>query len=138
MTYSLHFSYDKRGHGTLELCKDDDIEMQYESRTGSIDTNGRLINACSPALYYLYDIDGPVNTEHPAMHVNEGQGWWCPFYDASGIRTHVGLHPDGGAGGTLGCIAMVGTDARPLFDRLKEILREQTKMQVFISKQEAV
>lgn len=137
MTYSLHFSYDKRGHGTLELCKDDDIEMQYECRTGSIDANGRNINACTPALYTLLRKDGPIDTEHPAMAIKQGQGWWVPFYRQED-RTHLGLHPDAGRGGTEGCIGIVGTDARPLKARLLEILKEQNTMNVYISKQEAV
>lgn len=131
---SISFAYNTKGRGLLLLFSGEDVVMDCYCRTGSIDPAGALVNACPPKVYTIESKSPPIDTDHPAMHVIDGLGWWCVFYDSDGNKTHLGLHPDGGAGGTLGCIAMIGTDARPLKDRITEILKTQKSIKVYISK----
>lgn len=136
--YALYFEYDNRGRGKLELVDEDDaVVLEKLCRTGSIATNGQLVHACPPGLYTLVDRDGPSYTDHPAMHVpfRQGRGWWVPFY-RSGDKTHLGIHPDGGAGGTEGCIGVLEENANDLMDRLQQILKAQFEVQIFVTSQQ--
>ncbi len=50
-----------------------------------------------------------------------GLAWWCPIYsNFDSTRTGLGIHPDGGVSGTLGCIGITEDSTRPLYNALRE------------------
>ena len=45
--------------------------------------------------------------------------WWCPITPRFGTpRTGLGIHPDGGISGTLGCVGIVDGNTRALYTLL--------------------
>jgi len=125
-TYSVTFHYDKRGRGTLELRHFDAVVCTEECRTGSVDVTGALVNALRPGRWYL--CDDPMDTAEEAMVVN-GVGWKMRLYEPDWYDRDVYhttgylIHPDGGRGGTLGC---VGTQGPAL--TLREALRNARRL----------
>lgn len=129
--YSLKFAYDKRGHGHLELLKDGEVYRYWEARCGSVNASGELVKSTPPATYTLRS--APVETTHPAMII-DGFGWWWVMYDTEGKRTRLGIHPDGGKGGTEGCVGLLGTNAKPLFEMGKLIIKDQGEIELEVTK----
>ncbi|MCA8909559.1 MAG: hypothetical protein KDA64_16960 [Rhodospirillaceae bacterium] len=43
---------------------------------------------------------------------------------------NLGIHPEGGAAGTLGCIGITDGDTRPLFDEIKAVMHESIEVEV--------
>lgn len=112
MKNRLTFAYDMRGRGVLRLCDGDAEQWAENCRTGSIDRAGMLINGLPLGRWYL--CAEPVETSEAAMIITgERIGWKCRLYRHNEhadtyTPTSYLIHPDGGKGGTLGCI---GTQA---------------------------
>lgn len=129
--YSLKFEYDKRGRGELVLLKDDEVFRSWPCRTGSITPKLELVNALDPVDWQIL---APSEwTDESAMCI-EGKGWKIRLYTTDGRFTHYLIHPDGGLGGTKGCIGIIGTVAIPLKELLDEALTKQLNIPVHVSK----
>jgi len=129
----LKFFYDSRGRGELELYKDDKVIDRYHCRTGSIDKNGKLVNALPITTYCLSDKS--IDTTEEAMSVVAGiAGWkirlWRVSKGGQLEFTHLLIHPDGGKGGTLGCIGIEGTNAVSFRHELDAAVKEQERVPV--------
>lgn len=134
--YFLYFEYDKKGFGDLLLIDDEDTtKMQYACRTGSIDGDGEFVNQCPAGLYLIMALDGPVATGNPAMIApnQRGFGWLAPLY-RSGEKTEFAIHPRSERLEAPG-IGLIGTNAKSLFDRLIEILKNQSDIRVYVTKE---
>jgi hypothetical protein len=135
MTYRIEFNMDGRGFGLLRLFNGDIIEQEYNARSGSIDNSGRLCNAIQPYPWAI--IEPPVATDEQGMVITSGSGWKVRLWLADSgawMRTHTLLHPDGGLGGTAGCIGLIRNDGTVLKDTLARILKEQSEIFVTINK----
>lgn len=129
--YSLKFDYDRKGRGDLVLLKDNELIRSWPCRTGSINQKLELVNALEPTEWQIL---APSEwTTESAMCV-DGKGWKIRLYTADGRFTHYLLHPDGGLGGTKGCIGIIGTVAIPLKELLDEILLSQISIKVSVTK----
>lgn len=129
--YSLKFDYDRRGHGDLVLLKDNEPVRSWPCRTGSISPKLKLVNAIDPTEWQIL---APSEwTTESAMCI-DGKGWKIRLWTADGHYTHYLIHPDGGLGGTKGCLGIIGTLAIPLKELLDEALTKQHNIPVHISK----
>lgn len=139
MEIKLRFIYDHLGWGELvgfgypigytdvnNMCP----EFHYRSRTGSIDRNGKLVNALPIGVWYI--IDKPVSTEEEAMKITPGNGWKVRLYDQFRKYTSYLIHPDSGKPGTRGCIGIQG-EALDLKQYLTLVLNKQKEVKVFIN-----
>ena len=126
---SFSFSYNKLGRGNLSLQLDGETYREWPCRCGSIDTTGALVHATPPGTYKIMERANFTQLEPMCIG---GLGWWCVLFDASNNRTHLGIHPDGGLGGTNGCIGTQGTDI-PLMDYINQYLKEQGSILVEVS-----
>jgi hypothetical protein len=129
----LEFQYDARGRGDLTLYKDDKPIDRYHCRTGSINKHGALVNALKIGDYWL--TDASVDTAETAMSIAPGMnGWkirlWLKDEKGKLVFTHLLIHPDGGAGGTLGCIGIEGTNAVSFRHELDAAVKEQGRVLV--------
>lgn len=136
----LQFLYDYRGFGDLQLLDDDMVVIDdYESRTGSRDRAGKLRNAIDPNHEWAI-IEPSADTVEDGMWVRSSEnGWKIRLFrkgNAGWEYTHYLIHPDGGKGGTLGCIGILGTDALSFRHELDDILKEQGIINVSIHKTE--
>lgn len=127
----LTFPYNEKGHGDLSIIQYGTVVRSWTARTGSINGAGELINAIEPGTWSIKD--PPVTTNEKAMLI-EGIGWKARLYTPSGCFSHYLIHPDGGLPGSLGCIAIIGTPAVPLLERIAQYLREQETIPVEITR----
>ena len=132
--YRLEFSYDYRGFGDLVLFEDAIRKDALLCRTGSVGHGGELKNAIPPGEWLI--LDKSVNTEEPGMSVHVPQdGWKIRLYKKEGkVRTRYLIHPDGGLGGTLGCIGIQGTNAQAFRFEIDSIKRIQEQIPVMVAK----
>jgi hypothetical protein len=113
------FFYNNLGRGQLRLMDGDAVLMNFLSRTGSIAKDGKLQNALPVQPWYLCTgIEKPVKEEEYAMFVEGKVGipwkqrlWPLPVPAAHERMGGYLIHPDGGKGGTLGCIGPQETNA---------------------------
>lgn len=119
--YSIKFEYDKRGRGWLEVYDGEDLKAAFYARSGSVNTDGVLVNVIRPGTYQI--LTNAVETDLKAMVINNF-GWWVPFFDIQGVKLHIGIHPDGGLGGTEGCIG-TREQARSLMELINRIRLNQ-------------
>jgi len=132
--YCIGFDYDARGRGRLVLYDNNMPELEYTCRTGSIDKAGRLVNAIRPDQWHI--IEAPERTEEAGMVITPGAGWkarlWLKLGNSGKYeRTHYLIHPDGGKGGTLGCLG-IQCDGDDLRRRIGEILQLQKIIPVYV------
>lgn len=132
--YTLHFEYNttskiprELGRGGLVLMCDDKVVGTWLARTGSINIKGELVNALPIEIYILKTTH--EDTTEPAM-VIDGQAWKTRLYKADGSFTHLLIHPDGGKGGTLGCIGIQSLSLE-LRDTLDKIIKEQKTVYLY-------
>lgn len=123
--YGFQFHYNFRGHGYLVLLKNNKPRKVWSARTGSIGKDGKLKNALKDQLWYL--ISKPVTahkSEYDRMCILNvpGFAWkwrlWpipCPRDHSYSARSRLLIHPDGGKGGTRGCLGLLGTNAMELY-----------------------
>lgn len=135
--YFLTFEYDERGYGDLILRQNSLIIMEFASRTGSLKWLDNIkkikpINLLAPDIYRI--LMPPVFTSEPGMHIKKDNGWKIRLFTSAGKYTHYLIHPDGGKGGTKGCIGIQQTDALVLKERLNEILRLQSVIKCYVNK----
>lgn len=129
--FSFLFRYNDKGCGHLCLFDDSRKVSEYASRTGSIKETGALQNALPAQEYSIKD--EPVSTiEHGMFFTIPSNGWKVRLYNPN--YTHYLIHPDGGKGGTLGCIGIIGTDALPLKAKIADILKSQKEIPVKVEK----
>ena len=134
----LDFNYNKKGRGVLRLHNDSIIPFDIEARTGSINTDGKLVNPITPGDWTGRAV--PVETTEPGM-IWEGWdvGWKWRLWTPEGVWSRYLIHPDGdgkGKGnsgnGTLGCIGTQG-QAEELRERLDWIMPKQEIVPVYIN-----
>lgn len=137
MEVILKFNYDHLGWGDLGgygllRLKDRNMypEFHYRARTGSIDSNGKLVNNIPVGVWYI--IDPPVSTTEDAMEFTPGNGWKVRLYNQFKKYTNYLIHPDGGRPGTRGCIAPQ-EDALCLKQYLTLVLQRQEEVKTFIN-----
>ena len=55
-----------------------------------------------------------------------GFAWWCPIApDFNAKRDGLGIHPDGGVPGTLGCIGLTSVNTRSAYNALRNAIRQK-------------
>ena len=123
----VNFTFDLSGRGTLRVV-DGETELWSEPcRTGSVDGFGMLVNALPGARWYLCAL--PVETDEPAMVMaGEKIGWKCRLFRHNEstdtyMATGYLIHPDGGKGGTMGCLGC-RTSAWGLRDILRDAIAD--------------
>lgn len=116
----LHFEYvftgkpSELGRGKLLLFNEQKIISVNEARTGSVTSQGKLVNSIKPSNdnriwtakiipEMCYD-----KAEYYRMwrRKEPGFGWKIRLFE-NGQYTHYLIHPDGGLGGTKGCIGLL-------------------------------
>jgi len=141
----IQFNYDDQGRGDFVLFDYEKELFRIPSRTGSmhfrpvepkdmqVHRDGgpqqelRLVNSIKPGFWYV--INPPVPTSELGMWIGAPHnGWKIRLFLQNEKRqyefTHFLLHPDGGAGGTLGCIGFQKTNAHKLRDWFNWYFRE--------------
>jgi hypothetical protein len=127
------FQYDMRGRGRFRLLDGDREVIATDCRTGSINRDGMLVNALVPGRWYI--CAEPVRTDEPAMIWDkEPFGWKCRLFrhdEHNDVYERTGflVHPDGGKGGTLGCIGTQSA-AWDLHDALRDAVRNSRPQMV--------
>lgn len=109
----------KTGKGHLQLIEAGISILKFPARSGSIDRDGTLKNFIPQQRYYLTDRPVmPADSELDKMVVRKdtGHGWKqrLELYPVPKGHDRTGsllVHPDGGKGGSLGCLVTVGTNA---------------------------
>ncbi len=131
----LEFAYDYRGFGALSLFDGKKIVDNLICRTGSIGVDGKLKNAIAVGEWYVPEQS--VNTTEPAMSVHKpSDGWKIRLYkkrDNGLYATHFLIHPDGGLGGTLGCVGIQGTNAQGFRFEIDMAVKEMKILPFIIS-----
>jgi hypothetical protein len=132
---SVTFEYNDRGYGLLILDAPGD-RHEYLSRTGYIDGRGMLMCALPVGIYGLLDV--PVKTTEIGMWIDDEKfGWKCRLWRSIAgtkwISTSYLIHPDGNKPGTMGCIGLINTNARPLFKALTKILTDTRLIKVTVT-----
>lgn len=127
--YSLKFDYNNKGRGDLLLLKDNEPVRAWRSRTGSINKKLELVNAIEATEWQI--LTPSEWTTESAMCL-DGIGWKIRLFTAEGRFTHYLIHPDGGLGGTEGCIGILNTVAIPLKEMLDNELKSQVSIPVHI------
>jgi hypothetical protein len=132
---SLSFLYDSRGFGDLILSNGVTTADRYVCRTGSIDKSGKLINSMPIGNYAIKNIT--VSTPEEGMWIDTPEnGWkailWLVNDYGEMQATKLRIHPDGGLGGTLGCIGIQGTNAPALRKEIDAIIEEQEILAVTV------
>lgn len=126
MSYVLSYRYDKRGRGDLVLYKDGRVYKYWEARTGSVDGNGKLVNALPPDIYKI--LEPSVRTSEQGMRVDGGEWFKIRLY-RQGQWTHYLIHFDEGNNGSKGCI-VTQSPAPELYQLLDAIYKEQREIVV--------
>lgn len=121
MSLKLTFTYNDKGYGDLSIVQYNVVVRSWLARTGSINKQGKLINAIKPGNWSGREV--PVGTNEIAMVV-DGVGWKWRLWDPDGNWTHYLIHPDGNLPGSMGCIVLVNTAAIELRDRLRQYTME--------------
>jgi len=123
----IQFKYDERGFGKL-ICMEG---LSFDCRSGSINTDGELVNVIRPGVWTIREPS--VDTTEPGMVVEEGEGWKIRMWTPEGEWSHYLIHPDGGKGGSLGCIVTIGTTASKLRKALDDTLQRQEMIKVYVN-----
>ena len=103
---------------------------QVRSGTGKIKgiPNGTYIIPRHALMVGTEKISGvPFNSKYAAAPYKDGKGFGWFLWIGTG---NYGIHPDGGVTGTLGCIGIVDSDTRELFNLLKDTYKKTTTLQV--------
>lgn len=129
--WRIEFHYNYRGYGVLRLCNGS-VQWEGLARTGSINDHGELVNALECREWLIRA--RPVHTREMAMWVDApDNGWKVRLYKGTRPTSYL-IHPDGGKGGTLGCIGIQGTDALELRDMIDSVLDQQATISVFVTR----
>lgn len=131
----LKFDYNHLGYGDLELMEGGNTIGVWYARSGSIDGSGKLVNVIEPVNWFLTrEPEIPVESEANRMFVPYSPGkpwkerlWRSPDTDGGNGFTHYLIHPDGGKGGTKGCIGTVESNAMDLYYFLKWVYAKDEK-----------
>ena len=121
--YKLSFEYGNRGYGELILFRNDKIIDVWWSRTGSCNTENKLVNTIDPHLWYLISSpELPHESEYEKMAVLDRHGfgwkqrlWPIPCPAEHDPISHFLIHPDGNLPGTSGCVGIQNSNAIGLF-----------------------
>jgi hypothetical protein len=120
----FRFFYDDVGRGMLTVS-DGERSIDRWCRCGSINPLGRLINP-TPTDQEYWLVQPSVATSEEAMAYVPGTGRKIAFYlratDGTYTRTHYLFHPDGGRGGSLGCVVRPA-DCTEIFEILDNALK---------------
>lgn len=104
----VSFFYNNLGRGVLHIVDSNGDEHGTSARCGSINKEGLLVNY-TPCWNNFYLVNPSVPTDEPAMVITPGKGRKIALYTRNIAgnpysRTHYLIHPDGGKGGSEGCI----------------------------------
>ena len=130
--YHLEFDYDVFGRGKLEVFDEGRRIMSYNTRTGSIRTDGSLANPIPIGDWSIQE--ATVDTSEQGMYIAPGAGWKARLYTPKGKWSHFLIHPDGGRGGTMGCLGVQNTDAPELRAKIDQMVREQGVVPMVVRK----
>lgn len=123
----MSFIYDQYGRGLLVTMCGDELIDRLRCRTGSISNNGTLVRPLPVDNYCLPEKSAA--TDEPGMWLDDPRyGRKIRLFRAHGndwARTSYLIHPDGGKGGTGGCIGIEGSNARHFFSTIDRIIEEQ-------------
>lgn len=73
-------------------------------------------------------VDGvPSNKKYDKDSYTDDKGFSWFLWIGAG---NLGLHPEGGAAGTLGCIGITDGDTRDLFDEIKAVRHQEIEVEV--------
>lgn len=127
---TLSFSYNDKGRGVLTLYNGRTIIKSCKCRTGSIDSSGSLVNAIKPGVWTVREPS--VDTTESGMIGPAGIGWKTRMWTPEGEWSHYLIHPDGGKGGTKGCIGIQG-DGFKMRELIDEALQSQEMVLVYVN-----
>lgn len=127
----MSFSYDDRGYGVLSVYDGTLVVKSVRCRTGSINKKGALVNAIRPGVWTIKKPS--VDTTEPGMINDAGIGWKVRMWTPEGEWSHYLIHPDGGKGGTRGCIGILKEDLS-MRECIDETLLLQETIRVYINK----
>jgi len=129
--FYVTFNYDERGYGPLKLFHDGVNVYERRSRTGSINTRGELVNAIRPGIWKGFG--PPTDTTEVSMTITPGKGWKWRMWTPEGKWSRYLIHPDGHKPGTKGCIGLLETDGRDLYNLLEGAAEVQAFVPVYIN-----
>ena len=132
--YYITFHYNDLGRGRLIILNGSAEVMSKKARCGSmkfVEEKLTLINPTPNGRWLIKQ--APVDTTETGMTITEGKGWKVRLYKTDGEFTHYLIHPDGGKGGSLGCIVTPKDDALDLRERIEQILKKQPEIKVFVN-----
>ena len=115
----FQFHYDSKGYGDIVLMDEMTCMGAWLARTGSIDRNGKLVNAIDPHNWFI--CNAPEKTNEIAMYIPglPGFGWKWRLNTIPEPADHESspylLHPDGNLPGSLGCPSFQKTNAPELY-----------------------
>ena len=122
------------GRGDLILNEGNIPIFEFEARTGSVNKEGKLINAIPPGIWTGREPSVP--TKEPGMVVDRSKtAFKWRLWDSEGNWTHYLFHADEPPGGSLGCVV---TDKKYgncaiLYKRIDKIFVKQHIIPVFIN-----
>jgi len=120
------FSYGSNGRGILQLRQIEGAIFSFEARTGSIDSNGRLVNVIAPGRAWSVK-DLPVETNESGMRTNGIIGYKVRLYDECKYTNYL-IHYDEKLNGTRGCIGLQKVeDTLQVMTMIRAILIEDNK-----------
>lgn len=123
MKSSVEFFYNERGYGDLNLYDGENLVIIYLARTGSVNIKSQLVNAIPCREWYI--IKPSISSKEKGMVITPGLGWKIRLYlSLDNGFTHYLIHPDGGKGGSVGCIVIQRLDAIDLKDAIDERLKK--------------
>jgi hypothetical protein len=115
----LEFNYNDLGRGKLRVFDGNKEVFSIDSRSGYIDSAGRLQECIKQGVWWLKEKS--VDTTEIAMFIPpETVGWKIRLFDSNKKFTHFLIHPDGNKPGSLGCIVFdsMAPELRILLDKL--------------------
>lgn len=139
MTYKLTFQYNHLGFGALCIWKNDRIEECFPCRTGSIDGDGKIVNAIPVGVWTAFEftlLPASHREIEPSLFVKIGDEWLgykLRLRTPEGAWSHYLIHPDGNKPGSEGCIVSLNRHIA-LFSVLSKIMKVTEILPVEVNK----
>ena len=136
----FEFAYETLGHphelgrGDLILNEGNIPVLELKARTGSVNSQGELVNSISPGIWTIRAPSIP--TKEKGMVVDHTKpAFKLRLWDSTGQWTHYLIHADEPPGGSLGCIVTdpIYGNCITLYDRIDHIMITQHIIPVFIN-----
>lgn len=145
MSYKLTFQYNHLGFGALCIWKNDRIEECFPCRTGSINGDGKLVNAIPVGVWTAFEftlLPASHREIEPSLFVKIGDEWFgfkLRLRTPDGAWSHYLIHVDGSVdgkhdgNGSDGCVVSLKRHFE-LCGRLSSIMKIMREMPVEVNK----